>query len=173
MSFRVVIQGLADGGARRGPARPPPRWGPEGVEHQGDGVGLGGEGVGRTCWRWPPCPLQPSRCSIPCVPTEAGEQTPGPCGSVPAQKRWQLCSWWRSSPGRTQRPGRIQPDGAWTAQVYQVDQGGQARKEPHLQQHLSQAERLVTPTCWGSPSLLAEVTCYFLQLAINFFENLK
>lgn len=106
MSFRVVIQGLADGGARRRPARPPPRWGPEGVERQGDGAGLGGEGVGITCWKWPPCPLQPSRCSIPCVPAEAGERAPGPCGSVPAQKRWQHCSWWRSSPGRTQRPGR-------------------------------------------------------------------
>lgn len=51
-------------------------------------------------------------------------------------------------PCRTQQPGRIQPDDAWTAQVYQAAHGGRARKEPHL----SQAERLVAPTCWAPPA---------------------
>ncbi|XP_032953513.1 mitotic-spindle organizing protein 2B isoform X1 [Rhinolophus ferrumequinum] len=84
-------------------------------------------------------PQDPAAVSLP---TSSVQETRGQ-SSLPLwprrEKQRQQCSQWRSGPGRTQQPGRIQPEDAPTAQCHQAAQGGWAGEEPHPEQYLSRA----------------------------------
>lgn len=183
MSLRVVIQGRADGGARRGPARPPrgcrqpapqkpvlrPRrcWVPRRWSRLRRGGG-GGNLLKLTAV--PPAAFQ--MLQSVCVPGRGWRASPRtlrqwPCPETMAALLWVEARPWQNTAARRD-PARWCPDSPGLPGCPR----GRPGKSPTWSSTWAK-QRLVTPTCWGSTSLRAEVLCYFLQLVINAFENLK